>query len=84
MASYDRQDSGGLTWADQWDYKYDDERRMAESKNRKGGVTGFKAATHTGVDKVKDAATVGVQKVKSTTTSGIRWIKDKYQKKAHQ
>ncbi|KAJ7529653.1 hypothetical protein O6H91_15G060300 [Diphasiastrum complanatum] len=88
----DQEDSGGLSWADQWG-NHDDadnaafkgqEGAAANSGNKKFSVyeKKMKAAASTGLEKAKSAASVGAQKMKAGTTTGIRWIKDQYQKRS--
>lgn len=84
MATPDRSDSGGLSWADQWDYKNQDSNSGNSGSNSKSKVTAYnqrmKAAASTGLGKAKSAAAVGAQKVKSGTLTGVKWIKERMAK----
>eukprot|EP01018_Ginkgo_biloba_P022650 Gb_23619 [translate_table: standard] len=68
MGSNERRNSFGLTWADQWDYKLNDEPEKNEST-----VNKIKSAAITGFEKTKYAAFIGAKKVMDGTSTGIRW-----------
>ncbi|KAJ7554800.1 hypothetical protein O6H91_05G009600 [Diphasiastrum complanatum] len=79
-----------LSWADQWDYKYNDEETTRgyhadEGSSRKKKLTEYnqklKSASKTGFVKAKSAAVVGAGKVKAGTSTGIKWVKEQYHKR---
>jgi hypothetical protein len=74
MASDNRRNSFGLTWAEQWDYSFNDQEK--EEKNKSVIVT--RLADYN--KKMKHAASVGAKKVKEGTSAGIRWAKHQYHK----
>lgn len=81
MASYERQDSNGLGWADQYDKHFDEDVQGTQGGRKNSKIARVKeAATHS-VEKTKSAATVSAQKVKSSTSSSLRWIKEKVHRK---
>ncbi|KAL2635040.1 hypothetical protein R1flu_006519 [Riccia fluitans] len=80
----------GLGWADQWDYKFNDDNKnqlavsgqkptkkekMAEMSKK------MKAAASTGFAKAKVAASAGAQKAKTGSAAGVRWVKEQYEKR---
>ncbi|GLJ48241.1 hypothetical protein SUGI_1018500 [Cryptomeria japonica] len=73
---FDRSDSYGTTWADQWDYSEDRSLHQGNSNNMKTSDK-VKSAASTGFDKAK----VGAKKIKEGSFTGIRWIKVHYQKR---
>jgi hypothetical protein len=81
MALYERQDSNGFGWADEYDRNFDDDVKGTQGGRKSSKMAKVKnAATHS-VEKTKDAAAVSAQKVKSGTSSSLRWIKEKVQRK---
>jgi len=81
MASYERQDSNGFGWADEYDRNFDEDVQGTQGGRKSSKMAKVKnAATHS-VEKTRDAATVSAQKVKSGTSSSLRWIKEKVHRK---
>ncbi len=90
VTPFERQESNGLGWADQWDYKFNDEvarkeNREKQKEDNKQKMAEYnkkvKAVASSGMEKTKTVVTVGAQKVMSGTTTSFRWIKEKVQKK---
>lgn len=91
MALYDayekNSDQQGLGWADQWDYKYNDQygSEDAHLDNTKAGnnvkMAKVRSGASAGMGKTKTVVSSGAHKVASGTTSGFKWIKEKVQKK---
>jgi len=90
VTPFERQESNGLGWADQWDYKFNDEvarkeNREKQKEDNKQKLAEYnkkvKAVASNGMEKTKAAVTVGAQKVMSGTTTSFRWLKEKVQKK---
>lgn len=82
MASYERQDSSGLGFSDQYDKYFDEDGQGSQGGRKSSKMARVKeAATHS-VEKTKSAATASAQKVKSGTSTSLRWIKEKVQRKS--
>ncbi|KAL3692703.1 hypothetical protein R1sor_006354 [Riccia sorocarpa] len=82
--------SDGLGWADQWDYKLNDDKsnqlavsgqkptkkeKLAEMSKK------MKVAASTGFAKAKVVASAGAQKAKTGSAAGVRWMKEQYEKR---
>ncbi|GLJ55568.1 hypothetical protein SUGI_1193360 [Cryptomeria japonica] len=85
--SNDRRRSFGLTWAEQWDYAFNDQEAAAQ-KN-KSIITRLadynkkmKSAALLGLEKSKAVAFLGAKKVKGGTKSSLHWVKDHCDKKS--
>lgn len=81
----ERKNTYESSWADQWDYKYNEGPSPQESNQKSsslgGGMKGkYGQKVEEGLGKTKAAAATGVKKVKEGTSVGFQWIKDKYQK----
>jgi len=74
MASNERRNSFGLTWAEQWDYSYNDQDTAQKNKS----VVLTRLADYN--KKMKCAASAGAKMVKEGTSAGIRWAKHQYHK----
>lgn len=86
--TYEKQESNGLGWADQWDYNFNEDPKKPQGTQKGSSKEKMaeynkkvKAAASVGMEKTKVAASVGAQKVASGTSASFRWIKEKVQKK---
>ncbi|KAG0570272.1 hypothetical protein M758_6G144200 [Ceratodon purpureus] len=81
MATYERQDSNGLGFADQYDKYFDEDVQGSQGGRKNSKMAKVKEAASHSVEKTKSAATASAHKVKSGTSSSLRWIKEKVQRK---
>lgn len=81
MTTYERQDSNGLGWADEWDRNFDDDVDGTQRRRKSSKMEKLKAAASSSVEKTKTAATHSAQKMKSGTSTSLRWVKDKVHRK---
>lgn len=81
MASYERQESNGFGWADQYDKHFDEDVQGTQGGQKNSKMAKVKEAASHSVEKTKTAAAASAQKVKSGTSSSLRWIKEKVHRK---